>query len=57
MQTIVYAHIGREQLREKAKELNLSEKASHYFSYFNEVELKLEVDQVTGKVMSVEIAK
>ena len=55
MQTVVHASIDKEQLWEKAKELNLSEKATHYFGYCNEVALILEVEQDTGKVTSIKV--
>jgi len=50
--TTIYAHINKEILHEKAKELKLSDKATDFFIHFNEVKLDIKINTETGEVIS-----
>lgn len=50
----ICAEISREKAYLKGKELGLTGDAVRVFSYFNEVELEIEVDEKSGIVTKIE---
>ena len=54
IETTICAEISREKADTKGEELGLTGEALRVFSYFNEVEIEIEVDEKTGLVKKVE---
>ncbi len=57
MKIRVYASLSPEHLISKGKEAGLSEEATEYFRYFNEVAIDLHVDAENGAVCGATIAQ
>jgi hypothetical protein len=53
MVIIVYAHTSPETMFSDGIKAGLSEEAADFFRYFQEIKLKLEVEESTGRVISV----
>lgn len=47
----VYAYTNRSSLFEEGRQADMSDEAAHSFSHYEEVELKIEVDENTGMVV------
>lgn len=54
-QIIVYASLDKYRMYERGLESGLSDEAADHLSYFEEIEITLDIDETTGSVLKAKV--